>query len=432
MGDPFTYNQQDIQRYLQKQMSAQEMHAFEKALMDDPFLADALEGYATANNSVAEKHLAEIEKSIRGEKEHAKIVPMTVNKMQWSRIAAIFLVVMSGSVLTYYLFNTQSIENNAVKEMAAAGNSFPSAVAQDSFKPQEPAMAKNDLSKPELLQQSDFKKAPFQENENKTNENEKPTENAAPKTESSDIAVNDKMPKEYTQNATAAGSGAGAALTMKDEEVTTAKAIKLPSPTQNEFKGKVTDDKGEPVPFASIRSTNGNAVASTDNQGNFSIKAQDSVLKVDVNSVGYDVAKAELKNKATGNTITLKENTQALSEVVVTGLVTRKKAAYTSVSTKVNGDKKSLPANAEPEGGWQNFKQYVNRQIDSLQIDTNDMANDNIELEFSIDSKGRASDIKVTEKASKEVSEKAVQIIKNGPKWTKKSTETKVKLNIPF
>ena len=145
MGDPFTYNQQDIQRYLQKQMSAQEMHAFEKALMDDPFLADALEGYATANASVSEKHLAEIEKSIRGEKEDAKIVPMTVNKMQWSRIAAIFLVVMSGSILTYYLFNTQSIENNAVKEMAAAGNSFPSAVAQDSFKPQEPAMVKNDL-----------------------------------------------------------------------------------------------------------------------------------------------------------------------------------------------------------------------------------------------------------------------------------------------
>ncbi len=430
MGEPITYNQQDIQRYLQKKMSAQEMHAFEKALMGDPFLADALEGYATANTAVAAKHLVEIEKKIRGEKEDAKVVAMPANKVQWSRIAAIFLVVMSGSVLTYYFFNTKSIENNSVKEMAAAGNSLPNAVSQDSFQPQEPALAKNDLSKSELLQKSDTRNTPLQENENRITETGKPAENVTTKAESSDIAANDRMPKEYKQNATA--SSAGAALAMKDEEATTAKNMNLPSPTQNEFKGKVTDDKGEPVPFASIRSTNGNVATSTDDKGNFSIKATDSVLKVDVSSVGYDVAKAELKNKTTSNTITLKENTQALSEVVVTGLATRKKTAYTAAATKVDGDKKNHPSNAEPEGGWQNFKQYVNRQIDSLQIDSHDLANDNIELEFSIDSNGRASDIKVTEKAKREVSEKAVQIIKNGPKWTKKSTDTKVKLNIPF
>ena len=35
----------DIERYHKGLMNAKEMHAIEKAAMDDPFLADALDGY---------------------------------------------------------------------------------------------------------------------------------------------------------------------------------------------------------------------------------------------------------------------------------------------------------------------------------------------------------------------------------------------------
>ena len=49
MAETQPYGHLEIQRYLQHSMSPQEMHEFEKALMNDPFLADALEGFRQAS-----------------------------------------------------------------------------------------------------------------------------------------------------------------------------------------------------------------------------------------------------------------------------------------------------------------------------------------------------------------------------------------------
>ena len=40
----------DIEKYHKGQLSAKERHDLEKAALDDPFLADALEGYSTAGS----------------------------------------------------------------------------------------------------------------------------------------------------------------------------------------------------------------------------------------------------------------------------------------------------------------------------------------------------------------------------------------------
>jgi hypothetical protein len=46
----------DIERYYSGKMSPQERHALEKAALDDPFLADALEGYTfTIKNRLKKK-----------------------------------------------------------------------------------------------------------------------------------------------------------------------------------------------------------------------------------------------------------------------------------------------------------------------------------------------------------------------------------------
>jgi hypothetical protein len=57
------YSAHDIERYLNRQMNAAEMHAFEKAMMDDPFLADAVDGYRSmpAAQSI-QSDLAELKK----------------------------------------------------------------------------------------------------------------------------------------------------------------------------------------------------------------------------------------------------------------------------------------------------------------------------------------------------------------------------------
>ena len=53
------YTFEDIQRYLQGKMSAAEMHDIEKSALQDPFLADAIEGYKEVDENEALKHLNE-------------------------------------------------------------------------------------------------------------------------------------------------------------------------------------------------------------------------------------------------------------------------------------------------------------------------------------------------------------------------------------
>ena len=56
MSEPKTYTAKDIERYHRGEMSAAEMHLLEKAALDDPALADMLEGYAFTTTASADLH----------------------------------------------------------------------------------------------------------------------------------------------------------------------------------------------------------------------------------------------------------------------------------------------------------------------------------------------------------------------------------------
>ncbi len=83
MDEPINYTRVDMERYLNHQMTKGEMHAFEIAMMDDPFLADALEGYRDADQQVSARHLSEIEKNIKGQKAVHAIFPLTQKANNW-------------------------------------------------------------------------------------------------------------------------------------------------------------------------------------------------------------------------------------------------------------------------------------------------------------------------------------------------------------
>ena len=78
----------DIERYHKGLMSSQEMHALEKAAMDDPFLADALEGYAVAGVNVSNDR-ADLQNRLAKRTGSGRVITMPVKKRyNWLRIAA--------------------------------------------------------------------------------------------------------------------------------------------------------------------------------------------------------------------------------------------------------------------------------------------------------------------------------------------------------
>src|SRR5688500_10724841 len=88
------FTSKDIDRYLNKDMTHEEMHAMEKAALEDPFLADAMEGYTDASDSMkANTFSADVDElkirlqdRIRQETPDKKIVAFKTN--YWWRVAA--------------------------------------------------------------------------------------------------------------------------------------------------------------------------------------------------------------------------------------------------------------------------------------------------------------------------------------------------------
>lgn len=105
----------------------------------------------------------------------------------------------------------------------------------------------------------------------------------------------------------------------------------------NVVKGKVVDANGEPVIGATIKEVGTDNGTVTDVDGNFTIKTQTDAT-LEVSFIGYQ---SQTLKAVTGKelTITLKEDTEMLDEVVVVAYGTQKKANLTGAVSQVQMDK---------------------------------------------------------------------------------------------
>lgn len=133
------YGFSDIHRYLNGQMTAKQMHDMERAALQDPFLADAIEGYQNSNREQSEQHLNEITAALQGNHQEAKIIGISKQKNYRWLAAASALFVIGISVFVLY----QNNENS--KTTILASNDIKRGKNKDSFR--------NEKSHPVPLQQ---------------------------------------------------------------------------------------------------------------------------------------------------------------------------------------------------------------------------------------------------------------------------------------
>ena len=98
------FNISDIERYHAGLLSAAEMHALEKAAMEDPFLADALEGYVHTPNPSAD--LQALRERLEQKTRRSRPVPFLLRNRNWMRAAAILLVVGGTGWITLRLLSS--------------------------------------------------------------------------------------------------------------------------------------------------------------------------------------------------------------------------------------------------------------------------------------------------------------------------------------
>ena len=105
---------------------------------------------------------------------------------------------------------------------------------------------------------------------------------------------------------------------------------------QSTIKGTVNDEAGEPIIGASVKVQGTKTGAVTDFNGNFSVQADANATLV-VSYIGYTTATVKV-NGRNNIEVSLSEDSQTLSDVVVIGYGVQKKSDLTGAVASVKGD----------------------------------------------------------------------------------------------
>jgi hypothetical protein len=418
MAEPsahINYSFEDIQLYLQGNMSAQEMHDIEKAALQDPLLADALEGYNEVNPNIAQQHLNEINAALLHTKDETKVIAIN-RKTEWLRIAAIVIVTAGIGITGRYIFKKskkeeqvvalqKEVKNNpAIKNAAADSVKAVTPTAVDS----ETAFTENKATgKSQLLSKKENNNLPVLKNKVA----EADTVNTITAMTATSQMPDDKNKLESFDVATSKDKTIDRAPVLLQGK---ASGVAI---TDNTFRGKVIDENNKPIAGVAIETLNREKETLTDSAGNFSLNEQDSAIHVIASTVGYETKKASLE-KSSNNKIVLKSATSSLDEVVVMG--------YGKVKEKAVEE-------AKPIGGWKKFKKYVASSLNKDSLNGHIVNRSNpVEMEFLIDEDGSPYNFRILKSPDDGMSSKVIDIVKSGPKWTSHLKEKKARVKITF
>lgn len=416
----------DFERYHSGKMAEAEMHALEKAALDDPFLEDALEGYAFTKTPVAD--LAAIKEKLWPAADDVKTPVIWYRRKAIAQLfkAAAIVIIFGG--LGWLIFNNTGDKKEEPNPAIAANNNESKAVAplKDSvasyynLNDTAPIIAKLDDKKvEEAIAQQPFKvtdapaaqsavkdysaDVPFEKEEMARNQSR-----AAEK-----VAI---VPAPVSIQPALEGKVPGAEVRSK--ELAKQDSINTQNPrffsnqvanATNQVRGRVVDNTGKPVPYATVRNNADRRQAvSADADGNFVLNNDMAAnnVKIEVDAVGYQQANTLLNNNSANNTIVLNQSQSALSEVVITNAYKTKKSVadnneangYATKSRKEkyqwNGRNTMIRlSNARPLEGWDYFYYVMNDSI------TNNKAlmqhKGKLTLEFSVSDSGKLQNVSV-------------------------------------
>jgi hypothetical protein len=376
-----SFTASDIERYHSGLMSASERHALEKAALDDPFLADALEGYSLTSTPVADVN--NIRERLEEKLQKKRVISLVPKKYNWLRIAALFLILAGSGWFLYRsdVFTKKEIakaEPVNQKQIEAATNknlsdSLPSlkyetAQAQkESVNAQRSAIASAKPGQPVRQRQ-------------KTKNFEEPKQTARTEIAAAPVIKND--------------------VPQNEAFSTRSLARKMPDSNQDVSANVNPAVKNNNADYNNNKTING----ATDSSGTIAGNIQAS-------------------NDTVRNlNIVMQPSKEGMSEVVVVGLGAKKRA-----TVKPEPHFEEL----QPAEGWTNFNDYLALNLKEPEEIKKKTISGDVELSFEVNNEGEAVNIKVEKSLCTTCDEEAVRLLKEGPKWKKKKTK-KGKISIHF
>ncbi len=373
--------------YIQGLRKGKEAHRLEKESMKDPFLADAIDGY----NQVEGNHEQRIEQ-LRIQISARSTKKRNTYAIIWSVAACL---VIGFGISSYFLFLKETPEPVIPiipqKEIALV----PTKTKTDCT-PISPVSTKQ-ADKKDIIAKS------------RTTISKPPS---APIT---------TMPmEEETSGQMVAATDEEVIMTTGASDPESVKKMRIAKmaviPTNDIIKGKVTDQKGEPLIGASVMYKGTNIGTVTDVNGEFSLLKKAENKQLTAQYIGYDPVEVPVDTSRT-MLIAMNEDQKGLSEVVVVGHGVNKKANKDNTPQPVDGKRKYL--------------KYLKKNLVRPTDETCAQVKGKVVLTFLVNRDGRPFHIKVKKSLCESSDKEAIRLVQEGPDWTygNKQAEVTVKFD---
>jgi TonB family protein len=423
-----------IRRYLAGELDNKAMHVLEKRAMDDPFLADALEGFAERKPD-QRVHLADLnrrlERRVQGKEQ--KRGGLFVLNYRWLAAAGVLLVIGTGML---WLMRVRNGNDNTIASQRVMVSDSSITDTLQYYNREEPvAWGKATPEKPlavsipadtALLAAKAARAGTFAAelplaNVVKRDDSIRPPVAAAP-------SLADSLDGRVAGVTIAPTYKATAEEMASRSPVAAAPVPAAPAITTRLIQGRVkAQNNAEGVPGVAVSVEGTGKGVLTDNEGNFSIRVADTTkdIKLVVAAIGFNQKKLDVNQTDNNLDITLKEQASALAESVVAGY--SKKGAYRSKKEDVY----QLPT---PVNGYEQYKEYLAKNVHYPASAAAANITGRVRVSMRVMPDGTLEDIKITKRLQPDCDAEALRVVKEGPEWKPASDgrATRVQIDVHF
>ena len=401
--------------YIRGLRKGKEAHRLEKESMQDPFLADAMDGY----NQVEGNHEQRIEKLRMQVSAHSAKKKSTY-AITWS-IAACLII--GFGISSYFLFLKKSMtdevfiaeESVSIKLAEPAAPPTPAIPAT----PTVPATPQKEIALATTKVKTDS--TPISEiTARQADKKDMIAKIQATSQPQQGVPVATVPVMEEVSEETAALQEVVATMdTFESESDKKMKLAKVATilPQNNMIKGRVTDGKGEPLIGASVTYKGTNIGTITNMNGEFSLVKKDDKKRLTAQFIGYDPVEIRVDTSRT-MLIAMNENKQALNEVVVVGYGAKKNKKSVTAGTVVKGNEQAnKDITPQPVIGKRKFQKYLKENLVRPTDEKCAQVKGKVVLTFLVNKEGRPFSIKVKESLCESSDKEAIRLIQEGPDW---------------
>ncbi|KYG82238.1 TonB family protein [Roseivirga echinicomitans] len=402
-----------LEAYKKGLLNAEQQHQVEKLMLEDPFYADALEGWEQIGDTELSADLAKLENRLDQRLEEKNSIGFwTMTR----RLAATLLILITASFVFFWLQNKDEAPEKFTSKKEVETEARPATDSLELINPdqlEKPKLtASNTDTKPKTMRLSpiadeeELMELDIQiEEEFKIENIDLKTLSEAKETKSAQAKTEEITRMKAAKTAIEERTETEMARTMDVQSMLQSRVAGVQVSQPNITLTVVDANDLSPLPQVSVLIKNTTQGTGTNIQGKAEISTDTSAVYV-VRYLGYVTQEFRLSDLSKINdTIRMEADVTDLAEIIITS------------PASANRQKSQARANqkAAPVMGMPDYKDYLEENI--IYPESESKTRGAVQVEFTINTDGSLSNFEIKKSLGTAFDEEAIRLIKEGPAW---------------